>query len=380
MAWTVALALFALTAWLAINRKGRSLGAHPEKNQPEFVLDAPSNQAVGPPSLPAADTPPPEPKRPPNIAVRDWEHLVYAQTRLVKLNGPVDFYARAIDQHGQAIAGVKLSLILSFYNPNALKRLANYERDAVQEEQIELVSDGDGRFALSGKTGTTLRVEQLTKEGLYWSVWADPGLQSFDYRMDRNDRSPPYANRSQGAIFHLWEKVITERLVQTDFRVAVEPFGTNWYAVNLFRGSVQSNEVADFRFWFSTLTDSTGQPMRRFRFEAFHGGFVVDTNPYPYLAPTDGYASDWEWTYEPHGRDRTKSADEMLTKRFYFSARGGRVFAAITWRWASENSVHLTGFLNPTGSTNLEPDPAKQITDPEEIRRLDEETARGLRP
>jgi hypothetical protein len=32
--------------------------------------------------------------------------------------------------------------------------------------------------------------------------------------------------------------------------------------------------------------------------------------------------------------------------------------------------------VNPHGSRNLEPDPAKQITDPEEIRRLDMETSK----
>jgi hypothetical protein len=120
--------------------------------------------------------------------------------------------------------------------------------------------------------------------------------------------------------------------------------------------------------------------MRRFRFEAFHGGFVVDTNPYPYLAPASGYASEWDWTYEPHGRDRTKSSTEVLTRRFYLLARDGKVYAALTWRWASENTVRLTGHLNPSGSRNLEPDPAKQITDPEEIRRLDKETAKDVKP
>jgi hypothetical protein len=34
----------------------------------------------------------------------------------------------------------------------------------------------------------------------------------------------------------------------------------------------------------------------------------------------------------------------------------------------------FTGYLNPTGSRTLEPDPEKLITDPEEIRRIDEQT------
>lgn len=44
---------------------------------------------------------------------------------------------------------------------------------------------------------------------------------------------------------------------------------------------------------------------------------------------------------------------------------------------ASKSSVQKTptpNTLNPTGSHNLKPDPEKHITDPEEIRRLDELT------
>jgi len=36
--------------------------------------------------------------------------------------------------------------------------------------------------------------------------------------------------------------------------------------------------------------------------------------------------------------------------------------------------VQNTGYVNPNGSRNLEPDPQKLITDPVEIQRLDEQT------
>ena len=63
-----------------------------------------------------------------------------------------------------------------------------------------------------------------------------------------------------------------------------------------------------------------------------------------------------------------------MKKDFYVKIRGGKKFGMITWHWGSENGVSITGYLNPTGSRNLEPDPAKLITAPAEIQRLDEAT------
>lgn len=370
--WTSGIAMLVVIAWLSIVHLTREQGSRPERKRPEHLSGGPPSEAEDRLSTPVAE--PSEssnPKKPPNISVRDWKHLLYVQEKLTRLNGPVEFYARVIDQNGQGVQGVKLSLKLSAYNPNALSNLANYEREAVREERIELLSDGDGGFVLAGKSGTFLRVEELTKEGYTWSVLADSGLQVFDYQTDRKNRLPSYANRTEGVVFHLWKKGATEPLVRVDHRVRVDPFGTNWYAINLFRGSVDSVADADFRFRSATVTDLDGQPMRWFRFEAYHGGFVANTNPYSHLAPVRGYAPEWEWTYEPRGRDRAKSAGEALKREFYLLARDGRIYAAITWHWASETSVRVTGYVNPRGSRNLEPDPAKQIADPDEIRRLD---------
>ncbi len=381
IAWIGVIVLFALTAWLVIHRKGRSLGPHPQITQSEFGLGTPSNQAVEPSSLPAADTRPPEQKRPANISVRDWEHLVYVQKRLVQLNGPVEFYARAIDQDAQAVAGVKLSLKLSSYNPNALKNLANYERDAVQEEQIELVSDGDGRFALSGKTGTFLRVGELGKEGYLWSIWADLELQAFDYQTDRRSRFPPYASRSEGVVFHLWKKGVTKPTVAVTHRISMERPLDEFY-LNLLTGEVpqEQKQAADIQIRLVPLTPDDPAHKYEWRIElvALNGGILATTDAYPYEAPDGNFPMIYSFEFKPHSRG---PVSEGWRRNFYFAGRSGRIFAGLTVEFIrAPLAFKFGGFVNPNGSRDLEPDPSKQITDPEEIRRLDEETARGLKP
>jgi hypothetical protein len=51
----------------------------------------------------------------------------------------------------------------------------------------------------------------------------------------------------------------------------------------------------------------------------------------------------------------------------------GKMYGAVRVDFDSgEMNFGISGYLNPTGSRNLEADPEKQITDPKEIRRLDE--------
>ena len=138
--------------------------------------------------------------------------------------------------------------------------------------------------------------------------------------------------------------------------------------------ATNSKTILLLLFWFETVKDANGNPARQFRYQVAHGGLVVDAEPYPYQAPETGYESEWDWFYEPSGRHANENLADLLKKKFYVKLRSGKIYGAITWHWAAESSVGFSGYLNPTGSRNLEPDPEKLITDPEEIRRLDEAT------
>lgn len=122
----------------------------------------------------------------------------------------------------------------------------------------------------------------------------------------------------------------------------------------------------DLLFWFLTTNDVNGNPTRQFRFEVSDGGLQLDRTPYPYEAPAEGYSPAWDWLYVPSG-----NASKDLVKEFFLRTRGGKIHAYLTWDFTANSAAAISGYLNPNASRNLEPDPEKQITDPEEIRRLD---------
>ena len=295
-------------------------------------------------------------------------------------NQPIAFYARTIDQNDNPVSGVRLEL--GWARLNTGKALAKFPKIDMGEQEFKtnvVFSDTNGWIRLKGISGKYLNIGNLGKEGYVWDRPFDLGSLIFEPYGKRNasgrvveigDALDP----NKGYTFHLWKKGQTELLLKVACTVSVEPHNTNWYAVNLFAGQVQDIQKGDLRFWFDTTKDANGNPARKFRFQIVDGGLLEDTNAYPFLAPEEGYKSEWDWHYEPFGRDAGQDLNELLKKKFYIKGRNGKIFAAITWNWASENGVQINGYLNPTGSRNLEPDPDKLVADPVEIQRVDEQT------
>lgn len=373
--WLSLIVALILGVWLLF----RPHGAAPRSKAPAPQTDAPASNempfSTGPSS---SKSPKEEWVRPAGLDEERWRRALGLRQFLLSQNKPVALYARVLDQNDSPVPDATLKMTLTRVDEQKLAtpRFLQMEMGSeLTNEVIVLSSDSKGCFTFTGRSGKLITADALEKEGYLWQ----PGRYIyFDYEHPNGPQG--FKEHSQGYVFHLWKKGVAEPLIHIDHRIGVDPFGTNWYAVNLLRGAATDIRNADFRFWFTTLTNVPGQPMRRFRFEAINGGIALDTNAYPFLAPANGYTPSWEWTYEPYGRDRAKSADEALKHRLYISAREGRIYAAITWHWAMENSVHIFGYVNPNGSRNLEPDLAKQITDPEEIRRLDELTAKRANP
>jgi hypothetical protein len=94
-------------------------------------------------------------------------------------------------------------------------------------------------------------------------------------------------------------------------------------------------------------------------FEILGGGIYLENDPYPYWAPGNGYQSSFESNMSSNNVPWSSS----FQGNFYIkNARGqcGRmranVYAALT---PARNQFDFT--INPSGSRNLEFDPAKQI-------------------
>lgn len=313
--------------------------------------------------------------RPYSIPEDKWNSLMAMRERALARNQPVEFYGRVLDQDAHPVEGAHLTFKLHRVDEQMFATTNFFQRemgDEIKPLSFEVVSDRQGWVQVKGVTGFALDVIRLEKEG-YLSRYSGGLMVTYESNRRRNtsgDISMTNAfNPTKGYIFHLWKKGPTEPLVRFQFNVPVDLFGTNWYAVNLFRGAEINVPGGDFRFWFLTTNDVNGNPTRQFRFEGPDGGLQLDRNPYPYEAPLEGYSPAWDWLYEPRG-----DASEALVKRFFIRARGGKIYAHLTWNFTRGSAANISGYFNPNGSRNLEPDPEKLMADAEEIRRLDEVT------
>ena len=133
----------------------------------------------------------------------------------------------------------------------------------------------------------------------------------------------------------------------------------------MLRGKWKGTEPVPFREWELTL-------------ESVSGGIQETTNSFLFLGPVDGYTS--KIVYDSQSPDVKKWHRSGQPRNFFLKSRGGKIVSALTMEvmiHAQDGArLHYALWANPAGSRNLEPDPAKQITDPEEIRRLDEQTRR----
>ncbi len=119
----------------------------------------------------------------------------------------------------------------------------------------------------------------------------------------------------------------------------------------------------------------SGTPDRPYEFSftltVVEGGISMSEDIYPYRAPDDGFQPSWSFENKP----QLNPPDFPWTRVCFLKLRSGRVHAGVRLGFCNGGfDLSFDGYLNATGSRNLEPHPEKLITDPEEIRRIDQQT------
>jgi hypothetical protein len=93
-----------------------------------------------------------------------------------------------------------------------------------------------------------------------------------------------------------------------------------------------------------------------------NGGFAEATGPYTNEAPENGYQQTITVSMPASASNWANSFDQT----YYFTARSGQIYGRIKFRLKADYQPPPTHFemdvyTNPSGSRNLEFDPAKQI-------------------
>lgn len=362
------LAVFAACLCFFISRHGwRQPGLHANDGEAATpITPHTTNNSASVQQLPS------ERLRPPGLDERIWAKVLKDTDRLMSENSPLEFYARVLDQDGNPVAGAQLSLRVERYDRNLLLK-ASYGGETRERKDVVLTSDADGRFKLKQPEACNVNVLSLSKPGY---LWKSNIYISYYNALVRLREKPEFADPLRGVVFHMWRQGKAEPLIPVGIWVSVGEDSTQ-RPVNFF-----NKAEVDFVDWrIHGRHVRSGNPTNRYdqqiTIEAINGELMEAVGVhYPFVAPEAGYQPSFTFLYRPG--DSSQSG-EGWERRFYVKLRNGRVFGGFVIKFmpAPDIAFQIRGYLNPAGSRNLEPDPAKLIEDPNTIRALDLQTRSG---
>ena len=252
---------------------------------------------------------------------------------------PIEFFGRVVDENSNPVVSAEIHFIWT--------DLSSQGSSAKQT-----TSNENGLFSLLDARGKVLTV-QVTKDG-YYAYKAFP--VGFFYAGANQNFVPDAANP---VVFRLKKKGTAEPLVQAEGKFSVPRNGTP-VEIDLHTGKQVPTGQGHFRVecW-------TEEPKARglnynwkCRITVPGGGLLVSTNQFDFQAPQAGYA-------ELEEIDMPILLNEQwarTAKRNYFLKLNNGRYARASFEMISFNNhfFKIGAFINPSGSRNLEFDPAVQ--------------------
>lgn len=330
----------AIMACIIVTLCGESLSAEVRANDHLLSESKTSSGSVYP--LRKAD---PLGSLPPDERNRILEGEVKRRTEMQQhADQPIVFYGRIIDQHGEPVPGVVVKAGIGAFGP-----VFRYGFPVLKN--VEVMSDRDGRFAITGEKGISLSVNELMKTGYAFQHLA--GIDYQEYPGQFSDSSKPYIVTAY-KIDEPPPKLVIARI----------PFGFEadgrWYYLDLVNKVGHSGELGgDLQVRFQRADDATrtGPYDWDLTLEVNNGGGVIETadEPLHYVAPQKGYKSEWHIAYK-----KSDSGWKRATHRnFYLQSRHGSVYARCEldiypfYNDEGKAVIEIAYWLNQNTSRNL---------------------------
>lgn len=255
----------------------------------------------------------------------------------------LDFYGKVIDQKGDPVPGVKVKasvgLIVSFTQSGGEYHYAE--------------TDTMGRFSFVGIHGAGVGFT-LTKEGYF-----------YDQKMLSSSRPKSHVPDPENpVVMQMWKLKGAESMVHAKVHAYVPCDGTAT-SYNILTGQQASDGDLIITLTRDPVQITRGRP---FDWKAKveikrEGGLIMIRDPYPNEAPALGYDSGI--TVEMPAK--MEGWDASFVRSYYFKA--GKIYGRLTVNIQADfqpppTSVDVEIYANPSGSRNLEFDPAKTATFP----------------
>jgi hypothetical protein len=262
-------------------------------------------------------------------------------------NQSQDFYGKVVDQYGQPVAGADVTLGINLA----------IGRGASQKTQ----TDAAGLFQFTGIKGQSLNITPEKK-----------GFQIEGHGLGQKGINGPETSPDNRTIYTMWKlkgpepmmhKEVNSRKIQPDGRVFTLDFVKN----EITEGTNTAGDIL-VQIQRPPQVKPKEQYDWSFVMTAIDGGFIEVTNDaYLNEAPESGYQQKYQMnryatnvvnfsTYPLYRTDRT----------FFLKSRGGQVYSHFQIKdldpdYRGMAALRIESFINPSGSRNLEFDPAKQI-------------------
>lgn len=295
------------------------------------------SQATAPPAVASEPTPESDPAG--WIENRVKQQMAELERGKDEWRTPIEFYGMVVDENTNAVAGAQADIDCNDLSPTGTSF-------------YHTQSDANGLFSIQGITGKLLGVK-VNKDGYY--SYQPHGL-NFYYAGQNQNFIPDAANP---VIFRLKKKGIAEPLVvfEKNFQISISGKPLE---IDLSTGKAvspgQGNAIMEF------VKQPPEKPGDRhydwtFRVTVPNGGLLLSTHEFDFLAPEKGYELSALVEMKSSWGDDWQSR----MKREYFVRLPDGNFARVVLDLMSHNgSLKVQAFTNPSGSRNLEYDPAAQ--------------------
>ena len=262
----------------------------------------------------------------------------------------ITFYGRVVDQHGNPLSGAKV------------RGNVKISRQWMEQKWDEhyTTTDNDGRFQFTGLHGQEFVVSP-SNEGYD----SKESSRNFAYSVLTPERERHRPDPSAPIVFRMWKLKGAEPLVHIEVDRVGVPVNGAPTSFDLLTGKKLPGG-GDLVLKVGRQPEHI-QRGQRFDWKAVIevpcGGIAEMNDAYPNEAPADGYEA--QFTIEMPAN--SKEWQSSVTRSFYVKARDGKLYARLTLRITADyepppTGVTLEAWVNPSGSRNLEYDPAKQAS------------------
>ncbi len=328
----------AVVVWFYTRKSAESPAVEPttvetrQTNEAGRITVQQKKQAVA--SAPSAPTRAPENNPGAWIERRREQMEEERQRGLNEWRTPIEFYGKVIDENTNAVEGARVDFDCNDLSPTGTSF-------------YNARSDTSGLFSIQGITGKLLGVK-VSKAGYY--SYQPHGL-NFYYAGQNQNFVPDPLNP---VIFRLKKKGVTEPLIAFDKTFQISISGRP-LEIDLKSGMPTAKGKGDVAMEFVKQFSENGPNDSydwSFKITVPNGGLILTTNQLDFLAPVNGYES----SDIVEMKASSTSWQGRMDREYFIELPDGK-FARVVLDLMSHNgSLRIQGFLNASGSRNLEPD------------------------